>query len=136
MRHPAFFRALIGSAGICSLVACSASEVLLNHDTDQDGLYSAQEELLGTDPHNPDSDGDGIADGDELDNGTDPKLPNYPQGWPMGDCRNDEVAQTGHSPGEIAADFELLHADGTPVRLYDFCDQTLLLVTSAPDNGG
>ena len=136
MRCPALFGVLIGSLSIFSLTACGASEVLLNHDSDQDGLYSAEEQLLGTDPQNPDSDGDGIIDGDELDNGTDPKQPNYPQGWPMGDCRNNEIADTGHSPGEVAANFELLHADGTPVRLYDFCDQTILLVTSAPNNGG
>jgi PKD repeat protein len=32
-------------------------------DSDGDGLTDAQEQILGTDPHNPDTNGDGISDG-------------------------------------------------------------------------
>ena len=35
-------------------------------DTDNDGLYDWEEELLGTDPLHPDSDGDGILDGEQF----------------------------------------------------------------------
>lgn len=44
-------------------------------DSDQDGLFRCDEELLGTDPTDPDSDDDGAADGDELAGGTDPLDP-------------------------------------------------------------
>ena len=136
MTHSTVFQAIILSVLAYGFSGCGESEVLLNHDADLDGLYSAEEVLLGTDPNNPDSDGDGQNDGSEVAQGTDPKHANYPQGWPMGDCRDDVLEATGQGVGEIAADFNLLHADGTPVRLYDFCDQAILLVSSAPNNGG
>jgi hypothetical protein len=42
-------------------------------DTDGDGLFDSQEEVLGTDPEDPDSDDDGVGDGVEVDDlGTDP----------------------------------------------------------------
>lgn len=42
-------------------------------DPDNDGLTTAQEEALGTDPFNPDTDGDGLLDGEEVrQHGTDP----------------------------------------------------------------
>ncbi|TNF34625.1 MAG: hypothetical protein EP329_07025, partial [Deltaproteobacteria bacterium] len=41
-------------------------------DPDGDGLTTAEEEVIGTDPHDPDTDGDGINDGDEIAGG-DPK---------------------------------------------------------------
>jgi hypothetical protein len=40
----------------------------VNEDEDEDGLTTAQENVLGTDPQNPDSDADGINDGDEVGN--------------------------------------------------------------------
>lgn len=39
-------------------------------DPDNDGLTTAQEILLGTDPLNPDTDGDGLTDGQEVFGGT------------------------------------------------------------------
>jgi len=39
-----------------------ASSQIGQEDTDQDGLFDIQEDLLGTDPNNPDTDGDGIID--------------------------------------------------------------------------
>ena len=49
----------------------------LSADPDDDGLTSAEEEDLGTDPDDPDTDGDGIPDGAEVrgDNPTDPNDP-------------------------------------------------------------
>ncbi len=41
-------------------------------DSDHDGLPDWEEELIGTDPHNPDTDGDGFKDGEEVASGHDP----------------------------------------------------------------
>ena len=41
-------------------------------DCDMDGLTTAEENVLGTDPDNPDTDGDTINDGQEVTDGTDP----------------------------------------------------------------
>ncbi len=48
---------------------------VLNADLDNDGLSSAQEIELGTNPDNPDSDGDGLFDGREIELGTQPLNP-------------------------------------------------------------
>ena len=42
-------------------------------DSDGDGLTDADEERIGTDPHNPDSDGDTIPDGTEVGDPHDPR---------------------------------------------------------------
>ncbi len=41
-------------------------------DSDNDGLRDWEEELFGTDPHNPDTDSDGYLDGEEVDSGHNP----------------------------------------------------------------
>lgn len=41
-------------------------------DPDGDGLDTAQETDLGTDPHDPDTDDDGLIDGEEVFLGTSP----------------------------------------------------------------
>ena len=41
-------------------------------DSDNDGIYDADEGFYGSDPHNPDTDGDGYLDGDEIENGYNP----------------------------------------------------------------
>ena len=44
-------------------------------DLDNDGLSYADEQIHGTDPHDPDSDDDGVTDGDEIQLGTGPLDP-------------------------------------------------------------
>ncbi|MFX0093668.1 MAG: hypothetical protein ACFFBD_18090, partial [Candidatus Hodarchaeota archaeon] len=45
---------------------------ILEHDCDQDGLYSQQEISIGTDPANSDTDSDGMPDGWEVQYGLNP----------------------------------------------------------------
>ncbi len=102
-------------------------------DSDGDGLLDPLEEELGLDPLDPDSDGDGYDDGVEHNGVTDPNDPTdhpYKGGWAMGDCRHD-VVPTGDNPGEITSNFELTDQYGDTVRLHDFCDRAVMLVTSA-----
>ena len=47
----------------------------LSLDSDQDGLKDWEEQIYGTDAHNPDTDGDGAKDGDEIAQGHDPLKP-------------------------------------------------------------
>ncbi|MBL1278991.1 MAG: CotH kinase family protein [Fluviicola sp.] len=49
-------------------------------DTDGDGIFDAQEDILGTDPNNPDTDGDGATDGEEVTGVDDPSTPYDPAG--------------------------------------------------------
>ncbi len=55
---------------ISSALIASASK-----DSDGDGLPDWEEQLRGTDPHNPDTDGDGVSDGQEVAQGRDPLTP-------------------------------------------------------------
>lgn len=117
-----------------ALIGCGVATVDMPLDADGDGLLSDVEEQLGTDPNNPDHDGDGITDGEEVANGNNPLDESdgpYPLGWPRDNCRNDVVEGVGNTPGDKAADFELIAQDGNPVRLYDFCAQAILLVSAA-----
>lgn len=49
-----------------------SSQDNLSIDSDQDGLKDWEEQIYGTDAHNPDTDGDGTKDGDEITQGRDP----------------------------------------------------------------
>ena len=49
-------------------------------DSDGDGVFDAQENVLGTDPNNPDTDGDGATDGEEVNGTDDPSTPYNPNG--------------------------------------------------------
>ena len=104
-----------------------------NLDEDEDGLTTAQEAALGTDPNKADTDGDGHKDGDEVAAHTDPLNRDdhpYAGGWPIGDCR-DDIESSGHSVGQIAEDFSLLDQHGDMVRLHSFCDRVVLIVAAA-----
>ena len=102
-------------------------------DADGDRLADVDETALGTDPANPDTDGDGHDDGTEVWHRSDPlddaDQP-YVGGWRKGACRHD-LAATGHEPGDVAEDFALVDQHGDTVRLHDFCDRQVLLVSSA-----
>ncbi|MCB9673539.1 MAG: TlpA family protein disulfide reductase [Alphaproteobacteria bacterium] len=103
-------------------------------DSDGDGLLDSEEAVLGTDPTRSDTDGDGWSDGDEVlyEN----TLPNdasdrpYVGGWHKGDCRWD-VQSSGNNVGQVAQNFELVDQYGDTLRLHDFCDRAVLLVSSA-----
>jgi thiol-disulfide isomerase/thioredoxin len=115
--------------------ACAAA-VQMSFDEDVDGLLSAEELEIGTDPMNPDSDDDGHLDGAEFFGGTNPlDAEDYPYhgGWPIdGSCRNDvESSGSGGEPGDVAEQFRLVSQHGDKVRLHDFCGQVVVLKRSA-----
>ena len=102
-------------------------------DSDGDGLTDSEEEALGSDPDAADSDGDGWDDGEEVSGNTDPLAAQdhpYTGGWAIGACR-DELQATGNGVGDIAEDFALTDQFGDTVRLHDFCDRQVLLVSAA-----
>ncbi|WP_405270020.1 gliding motility-associated C-terminal domain-containing protein [Cellulophaga sp. Ld12] len=53
----------------------NGGKALPNSDCDADGLTTAQEDAIGSDPNNADTDGDTIPDGQEITDGTDPLDP-------------------------------------------------------------
>jgi len=102
-------------------------------DSDGDGLSDDEEEDLGTDPEDTDTDGDGWEDEDEVDASTNPLDGGdhpYEQGWPIDSCRNN-ISPTGSQIGQITDNFELLSQTGEMVRLHDFCDRAVFLITAA-----
>jgi peroxiredoxin len=102
-------------------------------DSDGDGLSDADEAALGSDPNVADTDGDGYDDGLEADSFTDPTDDQdhpYQGGWPIASCRSD-ISGNGHSVGDIAQQFTLEDQFGDILKLHDFCDKVVLLVSSA-----
>jgi peroxiredoxin len=102
-------------------------------DSDGDGLSDSEENAIGSDPYDPDSDNDGYDDGEEVDANTDPTDASdhpYDMGWPMDPCRN-SISGYGNSVGQITTNFSAPTYTGETVRLHDFCDHTVLLVSSA-----
>ncbi|MGO4921562.1 gliding motility-associated C-terminal domain-containing protein, partial [Maribacter spongiicola] len=78
-------------------------------DCDEDGLTTAQEDTIGTDPNNSDTDGDTIPDGQEIEDGTDPLDPcDSIGGVPSKEAGcNQEVVDSG-----IAVANEVITPDG------------------------
>ena len=117
------------------VAGCDIPTANLPFDDDGDGLLTTDEEALGTDPNNPDSDGDGYLDGDEVNQYTDPLDSTdhpYEAGWTINSCRNDTPSgDIGTAVGDIAANFALTDQFGETVHLYDFCDQAVLIESSA-----
>lgn len=102
-------------------------------DTDGDGLSDLDELDLGTDPTRADTDGDGWDDGEELDQHTSPTKSDdhpYTGGYPIDACRHD-VEPTGNGVGQTARNFGLTDRHGDVVKLHDFCDRAVVLVSSA-----
>ncbi|MCP4804442.1 MAG: hypothetical protein GY913_01595 [Proteobacteria bacterium] len=53
-------------------------------------------------------------------------------GWRKGtECRDDIGDATGNDIGDITADIELTNQFDETVRLYDFCDRAVLIVSGA-----
>lgn len=83
-------------------------------DTDSDGLFDAEELLLGTSPHLADSDGDSLDDGDEINiHGTDPTNADT-DGDGIDD--GDEINVHGTDPANADTDGDGIN-DGTEVAL-------------------
>jgi len=139
---------------LLSLVVACASDP----DPDGDGLLSADEEALGTDPDLADTDGDGLDDGDEQVVGTDPLAsdtdgdswtdgdeidgttnPLNKFDWPVGEGRwpdfsADAAAIAGADSYGFSTpfpDFEYADAFGNDVRLHQFYGNVVLLDLSA-----
>jgi len=114
--------------------ACTSALVIIDLDTDGDGLMDSMEAEYGTDPLNVDSDLDNYTDFQEIEQGTDPLDPAdhpYAGGWTIDvDCR-DTVVSTGNDVGEVMEHFEAIDQFGETVDSYDFCNRTLLLAAGA-----
>ena len=54
----------------------------------------------------------------------------YLGGWSKADCA-DQIQATGTKKGDIAKDFSQMDQFGETLRLYDFCDRTVLLTGAA-----
>ena len=126
--------------GLVLAVGCSPAEIAELSgddralDDDGDGLLTSEENDLGTDPFVADSDDDGYLDGEEADIGTDPldALDHpYTGGWAIDTQCRDTVGEDVDSDVTIASNFSLTDQYGDSVKLYDFCDRTVLLVASA-----
>ncbi len=107
-------------------------------DLDGDGLSNAQEQALGTDLSRSDTDSDGWDDGEEVASFTDPLSDAdhpYTGGWPIGACRHDIVPE-GYGEGDLVAAIELEDQHGETVRIHDFCDRAVLVITAYQWHGG
>lgn len=67
-------------------------------DSDNDGLFDWQEQLFGTDKHNPDTDNDGTKDGDEIKQNRDPLKPGPSDKLPSSDIKNQMFSQNPQIP--------------------------------------
>ncbi len=132
------------------LVACNGDGTDVDPDdlidTDGDGLSDAEEADYGTDPTLADTDYDGYGDLEEIEYGTDPNdIFDHPYnaGWAMDiECRHSIVptheddSDPDFKVGDIVNNFESFSQmgdNGIPeyLRLHDFCDHHVLLVSSA-----
>ena len=115
------------------LLACNSDEVVPITDADDDGLPGFIEATFGTDPNDADSDADGYNDLEEINSNTDPLDASdhpYIGGYKIDSCRHD-INGTGNNIGDIAKGFTLMDQHGDMVRLHDFCNHVVLLVSEA-----
>jgi len=107
----------------------------IDFDADRDGLLTAEEEAIGTDPNRADTDGDGFSDREEIVSvpPTDPLDPNshpFVGRWGVDACPN-HPPRTGNAVGLIAYDFGLQDQFDVEARLSHFCGRLVLLVSAA-----
>ena len=115
------------------LSACNNNKLVAVTDSDEDGIPNFIEALFQTDPADADTDADGWLDLDEIISNTDPLDPNdhpYTGGYEIDLCRH-SVHGTGNSVGDIAKGFTLMDQHGDMVKLHDFCDHVVVLVSEA-----
>jgi hypothetical protein len=115
------------------LLACNSDEVVPITDADDDGLPGFIEASFGTDPNDADTDADGYTDLEEINSNTDPlDSADHPYigGYEIDVCRHD-INSTGNNIGDIAKGFTLMDQHGDMVKLHDFCNHVVLLVSEA-----
>ncbi len=109
-----------------------------NTDFDSDGLSSAVEGEIGTDPYNPDTDGDGYSDGDEVLYGLDPLIPEVMADLDLiQDPNLAACIRNGMPEGDFAVAFiHRLECPGTDVEtlagMEQFTDLTYLNLEENP----
>ncbi len=138
MRH------LSALALIAGLVACASPSTTVPErpprpgspgvgaDLGDTGLEEEDRDEPEEDPH-ADDDGDGFTNAEERAGNTDPSDPGdhpYAGGYPIDACRWD-VDATGNDVGQVADNFKLADQHGEKVRLHDFCDHAVIVVSSA-----
>lgn len=52
-------------------------------------------------------------------------------GWRKGTACRDDLSATGNAVGDVTEDITLMDQFGEDVRLYDFCDRAVLIVSGA-----
>jgi hypothetical protein len=97
-------------------------------DDDADGIPSAQEKVLGSDPFNADSDGDGVSDGAEIRSGTDPIKTQSLPADSDGDGLSDQY--------EKSRGLDWQNADGDGDGLRDDTELALGTDITKPDSDG
>ena len=121
-------------ATIILFSGCTSADVTMDFDSDGDGLMDSLEVEYGTDPFSVDSDLDNYSDYQEIEAGTDPLSAEdhpYLGGWPIDIACRDNVESTGNDVGQIASQFALVDQFGEEVDSFDFCNQTILIVSGA-----
>jgi hypothetical protein len=112
---------------------------LPDSDCDQDGLTTAEEQSLGTDPDNADTDGDLILDGQEVTDGTNPLDPCSAIGGtpPSGTACDIEIDNDLVGPGIDEGFFRILYIESFPNNTVEIFNRWGVKVfeTKGYDNG-
>jgi len=74
------------------------NDIIIQKDSDGDGLYDWEEALWGSDPNNPDTDNDGTSDNDEVLSGRNPIIP-YPDDFLATEEKNNSAFAAKNDTG-------------------------------------